>query len=105
MTPMPPASAIAIASLASVTVSIAAETIGRLRRIVRVSWVPTFVPLGITALWPGRSRTSSNASPSGIEFASTIAIAMYPMWIEGAEGAKLASAAWRGCLTWGRRSS
>ena len=37
ITPIPPASAIAIASLASVTVSIAAEMIGRLSRIVRVS--------------------------------------------------------------------
>ena len=33
MTPMPPACAIAMASRASVTVSIAEETIGRLRRI------------------------------------------------------------------------
>ena len=54
MTPIPPASAIAIASRASVTVSMAAEMIGRLRRIVRVSCVPIFVALGITALWPGR---------------------------------------------------
>ncbi len=45
MTPIPPASAIAIASLASVTVSIAAEMIGRLRRIVRVSCVPILVAL------------------------------------------------------------
>ena len=82
MTPMPPASAIAIASRASVTVSMAAEMIGRLRRMVRVSCVPIFVALGITALWPGRKRTSSKARPSGIKFASTIAIAMHPMWIK-----------------------
>ena len=36
MTPMPPACAIAIASRASVTVSIAEERIGRLSRIARV---------------------------------------------------------------------
>jgi hypothetical protein len=30
---------------------------------------------------------------------SITAIAMHPMWIEGADGARLASAAWRGCLT------
>ena len=28
-----------------------------------------------------------------------------PMWIEWADGARLASAAWRGCLTWVERSS
>jgi len=76
MTPIPPASAMAIASLASVTVSIAAEMIGRLRRIARVSCVPIFVALGITALRPGRSKTSSNARPSGIELGSISAIAM-----------------------------
>ena len=39
MTPMPPAWAMAMASRASVTVSIAAEMIGRLRLIERVSRV------------------------------------------------------------------
>ena len=46
---MPPACAIAMASRASVTVSIAAETIGRLRRIERVSRVAMSTALGITA--------------------------------------------------------
>src|ERR1700722_12766248 len=68
----------AIASLASVTVSIAAEMIGRLRRIERVSCVPRFVALGMTALNPGRSKTSSNARPSGIKLDSATAIAMRP---------------------------
>ena len=88
MTPMPPASAMAIASLASVTVSIAAEMIGRLSRIARVSCVPIFVALGMTALNPGRSRTSSNARPSGIELGSITAIAIIPRRIEGADGIK-----------------
>ena len=65
MTPMPPACAMAMASRASVTVSIAEETIGRLRRIVRVRREAMLTALGITVLWPGRSSTSSNASPSG----------------------------------------
>ena len=83
MTPIPPASAIAIASLASVTVSIAAETIGRLRRMARVSRAPMSVALGIDrAHGPGRSSTSSNASPSGIKSASTIAIAVILRRIE-----------------------
>ncbi len=64
MTPMPPACAIAIASRASVTVSIAEERIGRLSRIERVSRVETSTPLGMTVEWPGRSSTSSNARPS-----------------------------------------
>ena len=56
MTPIPPACAIAIASLASVTVSIAAETIGRLRRMARVSRAPMSVALGITELMPGAQQ-------------------------------------------------
>ena len=65
MTPMPPACAMAMASRASVTVSIAEETIGRLRRMARVRREAMLTPLGMTALWPGRKSTSSNASPSG----------------------------------------
>ena len=65
MTPMPPACAMAMASRASVTVSIAEEMIGRLSAIERVRRVATLTPLGITVEWPGRSSTSSNASPSG----------------------------------------
>ena len=55
----------------------------------RVSCVPILVALGMTALNPGRSRTSSNARPSGIEFGSTTtAIAFIPRRIEGADGIK-----------------
>ena len=92
MTPIPPAAAIAMASLASVTVSMAAETIGKLRRMARVSRAPMSVALGITELMPGRSSTSSKASPSGISSASTIAIAIILRRIEEADGIEPASA-------------
>ena len=93
MTPMPPASAMAIASLASVTVSIAAEMIGRLRPIVRVSWVPIFVALGMTALNPGPQQNVVERKAFGnrIRFNNRHRHAL--MWIEGADGARLASAA------------
>ena len=48
MTPMPPACAMAMASRASVTVSIAAEMIGRLSAIERVSRVRTSASPGST---------------------------------------------------------
>ena len=64
MTPMPPACAIAMARRPSVTVSIAAETIGRLSRIVRVSRELRSTSPGITAEAPGRNNTSSKARPS-----------------------------------------
>jgi hypothetical protein len=46
--------------LASVTVSIAALTIGICNEIFRVSWVLTFTSLGKTAEKHGSSSTSSN---------------------------------------------
>jgi hypothetical protein len=54
----------AIAILASVTVSIADATIGRLRRMVRVSRVAMTTSLGSTSERPGRNSTSSKVSPS-----------------------------------------
>ena len=54
----------AIARRASVTVSIAAEMIGRLSVISRVSRVVTSTPEGITREWPGRSSTSSKVNAS-----------------------------------------
>ena len=74
MTPMPPACAMAMASRASVTVSIAEETIGRLRRIARVRREPISTAPGMTVLWPGRSSTSSKARPSEMVEFSRIAM-------------------------------
>ena len=53
MTPMPPACAIATASRASVTVSIAEEMIGTLRRIDRVSRAPISTWLGMIGAMSG----------------------------------------------------
>ena len=95
----------AMASLASVTVSIAAEMIGRLRRIVRVSCVPILVALGITAL---NARTQQDVVEresfgNKVRFNHRHRHASYVD--QEAEGARLASAAWRGCLTRGAGSS
>ncbi len=57
--PMPPSCAIAIASRDSVTVSIAADTRGRLRLIVRVRRVFRLTSRGRIVEWAGISRTSS----------------------------------------------
>ena len=50
MMPMPPSWARAMASSLSVTVSIGEETIGMLRRMLRVSWVRTSTSRGTTSL-------------------------------------------------------
>ncbi len=65
-TPRPPACAMAMARRASVTVSIAEETIGRLRLMDRVRRVRRSVSAGSTSEWPGRISTSSKVSASGI---------------------------------------
>ena len=59
MIPMPPWRAMAIASGASVTVSMAAETMGMFKRMLRVSRVPGSASAGMTSVALGRSRTSS----------------------------------------------
>ncbi len=64
MMPMPPDCAIVIARRASVTVSIAAETIGRFRRIVRVRRVPRSTSRGSTSEYAGTSETSSKVRAS-----------------------------------------
>src|ERR1700730_8202086 len=64
MTPIPPAWASAMASLASVTVSMAEETIGMFKLIVEVSFVFSSAAPGRTAECPGRSSTSSKVSAS-----------------------------------------
>src|SRR6202162_1767135 len=65
ITPMPPCCAIAIASRDSVTVSIAADTIGILREIPAVRRVFRSTSRGCTLDRAGRSRTSSNVRASG----------------------------------------
>ena len=66
ITPSPPAWAIAIARLASVTVSIAAEISGMPSSISRVSRVPTSTSFGSTSENAGSSRTSSKVRASRI---------------------------------------
>ena len=69
--PIPPSRASAIASRASVTVSMAAETIGISSRIPRVSCVAVETWFGSTADSAGTSSTSSNVSPSRANFRSS----------------------------------
>src|SRR6266850_1964962 len=71
MNPIPPAWAMAMAVRASVTVSIAALTIGICRRRLRVSCALTSTWRGSTSLSAGSSRTSSNVRASG-RFGSSI---------------------------------
>ena len=59
MMPMPPSCAIAMASPDSVTVSIAALTIGTFRRMLRVKRVEMSTWWGSTSECWGTSRTSS----------------------------------------------
>ena len=63
-TPMPPSRASAIAARASVTVSIAADTIGISSSIVRVRRVRVETSPGSTLDSDGTSSTSSKVSPS-----------------------------------------
>src|SRR5271170_5347541 len=64
MMPMPPSWAMVIARRASVTVSMAAETTGRLTRISRVSWLASDTSRGKTSEYAGTSNTSSKVSAS-----------------------------------------
>ena len=59
MMPMPPSWAMAMARRASVTVSMAAETIGSFSRRSRVRRVPRSTSLGRIVEWAGTSETSS----------------------------------------------
>ena len=61
---MPPACAMAMASRASVTVSMAAERIGMLSSMSPAMRVRTSVSPGMTSEWPGCSSTSSKVSAS-----------------------------------------
>ena len=62
MTPIPPASARAIAIRDSVTVSMAAEIRGILIDMFLVSFVSVDASLGIKSLYLGDKRTSSNVN-------------------------------------------
>ena len=70
--PIPPSRASAIAIRASVTVSIAAETIGMSSAIVRVSRVAVETSFGSTADSAGTSSTSSKVRPSFAELLGAI---------------------------------
>src|SRR5688572_12274441 len=59
MMPIPPSWAMAIASRASVTVSMAEDTTGMLRPMLRVSRVLRLTSRGRTVEWAGTRRTSS----------------------------------------------
>ena len=61
--PMPPCRAMAMAIWASVTVSIAAETSGSRREMLRDSRVDVSASLGMTSVAPGSSSTSSKVRP------------------------------------------
>ena len=63
---MPPSCAITIAMSASVTVSIADDTIGMLSAMPRVSCVRVSAVLGRMSDSAGTSRTSSKVRPSRI---------------------------------------
>src|SRR5438876_2878764 len=69
ITPIPPSRASAMASSASVTVSIAALTTGMLSVIPREKRVRVSTSRGWTAAKPGTRRTSSNVRASGPTFA------------------------------------
>src|SRR5580700_2936538 len=62
--PMPPSCAMVMASRASVTVSMAAETTGKLTRMSRVSWLDRETSRGRTSEYAGTSSTSSKVSAS-----------------------------------------
>src|ERR1700752_2671520 len=64
--PIPPWRAIAIARRESVTVSIAAATMGIFSGTLRARQVRVSACVGSTEDLPGSSRTSSNVSPSGM---------------------------------------
>ena len=66
ITPMPPASAMAMASALSVTVSMAAEMIGMRSSTARVRRVEVSASAGTMLERAGTSNTSSNASASWI---------------------------------------
>ena len=84
MTPMPPAWAMAMARRFSVTVSMAEDTRGMFRTILRVSRLWVLASVGMTADGPGSSKTSSKVRPSRISIGLSVLRAAYkptaPLW-------------------------
>jgi hypothetical protein len=74
MIPTPPALAMAIAIADSVTVSIADETSGTAREILRVNQVEVLTSDGTTSDASGRRRTSSYVRPRSATFSESIDI-------------------------------
>jgi hypothetical protein len=72
MIPIPPAFAIAIAIVDSVTVSIADETTGTAKVIFRVRRVDVSTSEGTTSDASGRRRTSSYVRPRSATFSESI---------------------------------
>jgi hypothetical protein len=70
ITPMPPSRAMAMARLASVTVSMAAEIIGIFMGMFLESLVLRLTSRGITSEYDGTSRTSSKVKPSDLTLSS-----------------------------------
>ena len=70
MTPIPPSRAIAMASLDSVTVSMAADTSGIASEILRVSRLSVEASAGRISEAAGTSSTSSNVRPSRPNFSA-----------------------------------
>ena len=68
MMPTPPSWARAMARADSVTVSMAAETMGILIPMLRVSFVLVSAWFGTKSLFPGTSSTSSNVIPLAMIF-------------------------------------
>jgi hypothetical protein len=66
MKPIPPCREIAMARRPSVTVSMAAETMGMFSEMLRVRHVRVSACAGSTDDLPGKSSTSSKVSPSRI---------------------------------------
>ena len=71
---MPPSCAIAIANLDSVTVSIAAETIGILIEIFLENLEATLTSLGKISEYDGINKTSSYVNPSPITLTDNVSI-------------------------------
>ncbi|MNS41615.1 hypothetical protein D3C72_739720 [compost metagenome] len=78
--PNPPARAMAIAMSDSVTVSIAALTIGRFSVTLRLTRQLRSVSLGMKSAKPGITSTSSKVRPKGSWFSSMAVTPIQSCW-------------------------